>query len=560
MTAARLHSESFSSIDAAWLHMERPTNSATITGVLMFDERLDFQRLAATIENNFCCFDRFRQRAREPLFGVGLPRWEPDPHFELSAHLHRVALPSPGDQAALQDMVGDLMSTSLDFNKPLWQMHLIENCDQGSALVMRLHHCIADGLALVKVLLNMGQDDPNADWPLPAPCCDETPEQEKQWLPLGPLLTPAVMAAVNTFATAEGLLNGGLATLRRPARVLDAAKIGAASAAALGKLSLSWPDQKTVFKGPCGVVKRCAWAQGIPLSEVKAIGKTMDSTINDVLVAAMAGGLRRYLEGRGQPTAGLNIRALVPVSLRRPDEADQLGNRFGLVLLSLPIGIEDPLERLLVMKQRMDAIKGTPEAVVAFSILTTMGMTPVQIEKVILDFFAAKATTVLTNVPGPRQPLYLAGAPVKSAMFWVPAPGSLGMGLSIMSYNGQVNVGVQTDANLTPDPQVIVDGFYEEMAAMKRWIGPLVHAAAAPAPAVTGQPQVIPPGVTAPPGRNGHAPNGNESNGDAPDAAAAAVPVAAMQIPGRCQALTASGHPCKNRARPGGATCYVHRR
>jgi diacylglycerol O-acyltransferase len=559
--AAHLHNAQFSAIDAAWLHMERPTNSAMITGVMMFDQRLDFQRVAATYEKYFCCFDRFRQRVREPLFGVGLPRWEDDPHFNLSAHLHRVALPAPGDQAALQDMVGDLMSTSLDFSRPLWQIHVVENCDQGSAIVLRLHHCIADGLALVRVLLNMTTTDPDDDLAAPATCDDdEMAPEEKPWQPLGPLLTPAVTAAVNTFATAESLVNGGLATLRHPHRVLGAARLSAASAAALGKLSLSFPDHKTLFRGACGITKRCAWAQGIALSEVKAIGKAMNGTINDVLVAAMAGGLRRYLESRGEPTEGLDIRALVPVSLRRPEETNQMGNRFGLVLLSLPIGIEDPLERLLVMKRRMDAIKGTPEAIVAFNILSTMGMTPTQIEKLILDFFAVKASTVLTNVPGPQRQLYFAGAPLKSVMFWVPAPGTLGMGLSIMSYNGQVNVGVQTDSNLVPDPQVIVDGFYEEMAAMKCWVAPRAHGAPAPdvqarpmksgsatTSAAPAPPAIVGLGSTRQPGQNGH--------GSAPDHTAQTIRTA----PERCQALTTSGRPCKNRALPGQVTCYVHR-
>ena len=438
-------------------------------------------------------FARFRQRVREPALGLGLPYWETDPHFDLGAHLHRIALPAPGGIPALQALVSDLMSTPLDFSKPLWQMHLIENVNQGCAIVLRIHHCIGDGVALVKVLLGMTDKEADAPWPGAEPEPEASSEPAASWQPLGPLLTPAVSAVGSTVATAGELVSEGMDYLIHPSRFVNIAKLGVAGLLAAGKLGLSLPDRPTLFRGTCGVTKRAVWCEPVKLARIKAISKAMSGTVNDVLLAAVAGALRRYMVEAGEKVdPRLSIRAMVPVSIRQPHEMDQLNNRFGLVLLSLPVGIEDPLERLFVLKRRMDAIKGTPEAAVAFGILGIMGLTPIQTEKLILDFFAAKSTAVMTNVPGPREVLYYAGAPLRQLIFWVPTPGHLGLGMSIFSYAGEVGVGFATDACLVPDPEKLVDGFHAELAEMERWIMPA-------APADERQPAGVAPAG----GRNG---------------------------------------------------------
>lgn len=467
MPASRLRSEIFSNVDAAWLHMEQPSNMAMITGVLMFDRPLDFQRLRATIEHRFLTFDRFCQRVREPRLPLGLPRWETDPNFNLDEHLLRVRLPDPGDQIALQDLVGDLMSTQLDFSKPLWQMHYVENFGQGSAIINRLHHCIGDGLALVQVLLSMTDEQTDAPWP------EAVEEPTHTALSLfSRLLLPALKAARfagRTWNTTGSLLHEGMQLLVNPAHLVDAAKLTAGGTRALGKLLLIPPDRKTIFKGKCGIPKHAAWSTPIPLEEVKTVAHLMGGTVNDILLSAVTGGLRRYLENRGEPTEGLNIRAVVPVSLRPQEDLDKLGNRFGLVFLSLPVGIRDPLQRLFALKRRMDSIKNSPEAMVAFGILGAIGMTPAQIEHIIVSIFGMKGTAVMTNVPGPRQQLYMAGGQLTGLMFWVPQPGNLAMGVSIISYNGEVILGVATDACLVPNPELIVASFQAEFAYLKRW-------------------------------------------------------------------------------------------
>ncbi|MGB8645870.1 MAG: wax ester/triacylglycerol synthase family O-acyltransferase [Anaerolineae bacterium] len=505
---ANRKSEPFSAVDAAWLHMETPTNSATITGVFMFDQPINWKHFRESIESRFLIFKRFKMRVKEPFLGIGTPKWEIDPHFSLDSHIHRMALPAPGGQEELQEMVGDLMSQQLDFTKPLWQMYLVENYGAGCALISRIHHSVADGLALVQVLLSMTEEESNQ--PRPAKSGSKS----------------LAKTVTRTLSNAESLLYEGIETISDPGRVLDVAKLGLSGTQALGKLLLTLPDSKTLFRGQCGVPKRAAWTPPIKLEDVKTVSKAFDSTINDILISCLAGGLRRYLEGRNQPTQGLNMRAMVPVNLRKPEETDQLGNRFGLVILSLPVGIEDPIKRLRVLKKRMDAIKNSPEAIVAFGLLGTMGLTPVQVEKVLLRFFAAKVSGVMTNVPGPRQTLYFCGRPIRGLMFWVPTPGNLSLGTSIISYDGNVIVGVATDAGIAPDPEAIVKRFQDEFKAMYSRLQP-----ARPKPVAL--PERMPMALEA----------------EASDHA---------NVHALCKALTKTGKPCKNRALPGMTTCTRH--
>ena len=235
--------------------------------------------------------------------------------------------------------------------------------------------------------------------------------------------------------------------LAHPSHAMDLARLGTETTMALGRLLLLPPDPKTVYKGPLQVPKRAVWSQPIPLSLIKAIGKATGSTVNDVLLSAVAGALRRYAEGRGQAVDGLNIRGVIPVNLRQEERKIELGNKFGLIFLSLPLGIGDPLGRLFELKRRMDGLKDSREAVVAFGILNAIGMAPSQIEDIVVNIFGTKATAVMTNVPGPRHQIYFAGAPVRETMFWVPQSGRLGMGVSIFSYNDKVWLGLVTDVS-----------------------------------------------------------------------------------------------------------------
>jgi WS/DGAT/MGAT family acyltransferase len=235
------------------------------------------------------------------------------------------------------------------------------------------------------------------------------------------------------------------------------------------RLALLPADKKTILKGKLGRKKVVAWTAGLPMADVKRVKDAFGVTVNDVLVAAVAGGLRRYLLSRHKRVPRkMSIRAMLPVNLRPLKDAVKLGNHFGLVVLSLPLGIRHPVERVMEVKKRMDDLKSSPEAVVGYALLEAMGMTPTEIEGLAVEFFASKSTLVLTNVPGPREKLYLAGSQVERIMFWVPQSGRLGMGISIFSYAGAVSVGIMTDHGLVPDPAAVARYIEEDFAEMLR--------------------------------------------------------------------------------------------
>jgi WS/DGAT/MGAT family acyltransferase len=221
-------------------------------------------------------------------------------------------------------------------------------------------------------------------------------------------------------------------------------------------------DPLTVLRGPLGVSKRVAWAEPLPLNEVKAIGRAFGCTVNDVLMASAAGALRSYMLERGELIDGSTIRATVPVNLRPLKHARKLGNHFGLVFLELPVGEDNPVARLERVANCMQQLKSSRQAIVSFGLLAAIGMAPVGLQRLALELFSRKATTVATNVPGPQMPLFLAGCTVKEMMFWVPQTGSIGLGISILSYMGKVHFGLISDAKLVPDPDAIIQRFRPE--------------------------------------------------------------------------------------------------
>jgi diacylglycerol O-acyltransferase / wax synthase len=464
MALGRKRTESLSSVDVAWYQMEEPTNLMMISGVFIFDEPVDFERLKATLNVRFIQrFRRFRQRIVAKRSRFGRPHWEDDPNFDPGAHIHRIALPAPGDHSTLQAMVSDLMSMQLDFSKPLWHFHVIEGYDGRSVLLVRLHHAIADGIALVQVLLSMADTDRDA-----SPAGEAPPQRKpKGWNPLTPVVRPTRAALKLTQKTVGAAVRTGVTVVRDPEHLVNLARTGSDVALTTGRVLLMAPDPQTIYRGKLVVRKQAAWSDPMPLDDIKLIGRAVGGTVNDVLMSAAAGAMRRYMLSRGEPVADLNFRAVIPFNLRKPSRRIELGNKFGLVFLSLPIGIADPVDRLRELKQRMDALKDTSEPIVTFGILGLIGMLPNRLEEMVVEIFGKKGTLVMTNVPGPRQQLYLAGAAIAEMMFWVPQSGRLGLGISILSYNNQVMIGVASDSSLVPDPETIVACFREELEALK---------------------------------------------------------------------------------------------
>jgi len=350
------------------------------------------------------------------------------------------------------------MSQPLDRAKPLWDMELIEDYRDGSAIIARIHHCIGDGIALVQVLLSLTDEhfDP-----------DRIPRDESDsdsFLPGA--LRGAWKGLKGAAAAGERILAEGTESLLNPSHAFHRAKQGMSLGAALSKLALLDHDSDTVFKGTLKVAQKATWSAPVDLATVKRMAEPLDAKVNDILLAAVAGALRHYLKQKGEPTDGVVVRALLPVNLRPLAKAFELGNRFGLVYLDFPIGIDDRIGRVLDVQEQMGEIKCSSEAVAAFGVLETLGHFPAELEAQAVQLFSSKASVVMTNVPGPQEQLHMKGCRVQNVMPWVPRAGRIGMGVSVFSYNGEVRLGIACDANLVPDPDALIDGFAREFEGL----------------------------------------------------------------------------------------------
>ena len=454
--------ERMSAVDAAWLRMDRSTNLMMIVGVVVFDSRVDFRRFRRTIEERFLAFPRFRCRTRPDAVTVD---WVPDADFDLDRHVVRARLPAPGGQAELEALVSDLASADLDRDHPIWQFHFVERFQGGSAVILRIHHCYADGMAMIRVFLTLTDSEANpAAGPTSASTAVAPSSKDKgeteAWL--GRLAIPGADLLRQAYAEGTAFLARAVDFTKNPEQAAELARHALGVAGELARVATLADDPPTRFKGPLGPRKIAAWTDPLPLTEVKSVAKALGCTINDLLMSTAAGALGGYLRHHGEDTDGISIRAAVPVNLRDPASAASLGNYFGLVFLELPIGIRDPLERLFAVHAAMSQLKGSYQPVLTLGLMAALGRMPATIHAAAIDLLSTKATAVATNVPGPSNALYLAGGRIGRLIFWVPQSGDIGLGISILSYAGQVQFGLIADAGRVPDPDQVTARFREE--------------------------------------------------------------------------------------------------
>ena len=462
--AAAGASERMSKVDTAWLRMDSPTNLMEIVGVWTLKPRIRYGDLCRRVAERMLPYDRFRQRVVEDALGMA---WVEDEEFDIHRHIVREKLAPrrKGDQQrALQDRIGELVMQPLDRAHPLWQMHLVEDYDGGSALIVRIHHCIADGIALMSVTMSL------VDGGAPPPAsAGRRREGAEDWI-AETLVKPITGIAVKALGIAGEGAARSLEVLHDPQHALagsmEVARLAYQVVGDAAALLLMPDDSKTRLKGQPVGRKRVAWCPPVPLDEVKAVGKALNCSINDVLLSCVAGSIGHYLRERGEDPTGKEIRAMVPVNLRPPEEAWQLGNRFGLAPVVLPVGIANPVERVYEVRRRMGDLKGSTQPVLAFLILAISGLLMKPAQDAITGIFQRKTTAVMTNVPGLREKATFLGSTLEQSMFWVPQSGSVGLGVSILSYAGGVQFGVMSDVALCPDPQKIIDRFEPEFAKL----------------------------------------------------------------------------------------------
>ncbi len=462
-----------SRVDTAWLRMDNDVNLMMIIGVWLLEPAIDLDSLRKRVGEKLLQYDRFRSKVVQDAIGAS---WVPDEDFDISRHVvaHRLARRrGQSERDALQALVGRLSTTPLDPARPLWQFHLVQRYDGGSALVARIHHCIADGIALISVMLSItdgdehAHDDANehAEGPGVHRAAPEPDDAGGDWL-ADMIVRPITDLAVKAIDLSGAGVAKSLEMLANPRQPLSGsigiARSGYQVLSDAAALALMPDDSPTRLKGMPGGTKHVAWGEPIGLDGVKAVGKALNCSVNDVLLSCVAGAIGQYLRQEGDDPSGKEIRAMVPVNLRPLEKAHELGNRFGLVPLVLPIGIDNPIERVYAVRTRMSELKGSYQPMLAFAVLALAGLMVKPAQDMLLNLFARKATAVMTNVPGPARPLRFCGATLRQTMFWVPQSGHIGVGVSVLSYGGGVQFGLITDEKLCARPQRIIDRFEPE--------------------------------------------------------------------------------------------------
>ena len=468
-----LSGERMSKVDTAWLRMDDPSNLMMIVGVWIIKPGVAYQDVCRRIEERLLRYPRFGWCVVQDAAGA---TWVRDRDFRIENHvvLEELALTQKGnEQEALQHRLAELAVQPLDMSRPLWQFHLVEDYQGGSALMVRIHHCIADGIALISVtqsLVDDGVAPPHAAMATPAEDGLEAPED---WI-VGNVVKPLAGVAVKALGVAGDGAASAIEMMGEPRKGMDKGLAGSVDLARLAlqmmrdgaALALMPDDSPTRLKGTPGAKKNVAWCQPIALEDVRAVGKALGCSINDVLLSCVAGAIGQYLKSFGDDVANKEIRAMVPVNLRAIEDAYKLGNRFGLAPVILPIGVDNPVERVYAVRQRMTELKGSLQPLLAFALLAVAGMLIKPVQDALLGLFSRKTTAVMTNVPGPREKLKFCGSTLEQSLFWVPQSGTVGLGVSILSYGGGVQFGVISDASLCPDPQRIIDEFEPEFARL----------------------------------------------------------------------------------------------
>jgi WS/DGAT/MGAT family acyltransferase len=485
----KANSTPMSRVDTAWLRMDSDVNLMMIVGVWIVQPAVRHRDLCERVGERLLKYERFHQKVVQGALGS---TWVDDEQFDLARHVVVEKLKrrrGRSERSALQQRMGELASKPLDHAHPLWQFQLVEHYEGGSALICRIHHCIGDGVALNSVMTSLcdGGHTPPELARCPAEAHDPQDTHLEDWV-ADELLRPLTGLTVKAIGLyGQGLVQA-LKAVEHPRRALRTvyglARDGKQLLDDVAAMALMPDDSKTRLKGHGSGRKRIAWCEPLPLDEVKAVGKALGASVNDVLLCAAAGAIGRWLGDTGEDPAGKDIRALVPVNLRPLEQAWQLGNRFGLVPLLLPVGAANPLQRLRSVNERMTALKTSFQPLLSYGILGVSGLLVQRGQEALAGLFLDKTTAVMTNVPGPPEALRLCGSTVRQSVFWVPSSGDVGVGVSIISYAGGVQFGLITDEQLCPEPERIIERFALEfeqlllLALMLPWPGQVAERSA----------------------------------------------------------------------------------
>jgi diacylglycerol O-acyltransferase / wax synthase len=435
-----------SGLDSSFLHLERGPTHMHVAACAVFEGPApDYEELVETVQSRLHLVPRYRQRLAFVPLGQGRPVWVDDPHFNIAYHVRHTALPDPGDDGQLRRLTGRVFSQALDRAKPLWETWMVEGLAGGRfALLSKTHHALVDGVSGVDIMNVLFDTSPD-----PMPVAPPDHEWTPRPLPSGAQL---LADALVERATVPGeIVRGVRAVVRGPRKVIQRV---ADDALALGALAWSGlqPAPPSRFNAPVGPHRRFTWVHG-DLGQFKSTKNALGGTVNDVVLAAVAGALGRYMRHHGDVTDDVLLKAMVPVSVRADVERGALGNKVAAMWAPLPVGIVDPVARLRTISESMHEIKDSGQAVGAQVLTSLSGFAPTTIVSQAARLQARQRlfNLVVTNVPGPQLPLYMLGRQLEAIYPMVPLTNNTALGIAIMSYNGQLNFGLAADYDTLPD-------------------------------------------------------------------------------------------------------------
>ncbi|HMD56281.1 MAG TPA: wax ester/triacylglycerol synthase family O-acyltransferase [Solirubrobacteraceae bacterium] len=485
-----------SALDASFLDFEDAVSHMHIGSVGVFEGPAPSrEELAAVLTARLPLVPRYRQVVRRAKLGIGRPLWVDDPHFNIDYHVRSTGIPAPGGDGELQRVVARVMSHQLDRNKPLWETWIVEGLDEGRwALISKIHHCMADGVAGTDLITALLDQEPTPAAPVmeATPSAAPSPSLREDTLSGAPSRAQAgkqvggpaqagwrAQPPPNALAELTDTF-GGLAALPwKAARALSSPgqllERGGETGRGLLRLSaVSIPPPASSLNGSLSSQRRWSWARA-QLSDVKQVGRTLGGTINDVVLACITGGFRALLLSRGE-SAERVVRTLVPVSVRSSGQRGLYDNRVSAMFADLPVGIEDPVQRLHSIRDQMGALKDSHEAVAGEMLTSLAGLTPPLLlslaERLATRVPQHNVNTVTTNVPGPRGPLFACGRRMLESFPYVPLGGHVLIGVAIYSYDGACTFGVTGDYDAAPDIDVLCEGIERELGELLARSGP----------------------------------------------------------------------------------------
>jgi len=441
-----------SPLDASFLHVEDAVSHMHIGSVAIFEGPSpapeDFARM---VDAKLGAVPRYRQKVRFVPLQLGRPVWVDDPHFQLGYHLRHTALAAPGRDRELRNLVGRVMSQQLDRHKPLWEMWIVEGLEHDHwALVSKVHHCMVDGVSgtdLLTVVLDAEPEPARPSTDVWHPACEPTNTRLVRDALVDLVASPyEQLRALRSATRAPRQAIGQLAELARGLRAWT---------------GVVRPTEPSSINGPIGPHRRWDWAR-TTLADVKTVRRTLGGTVNDIVLTVLTRGFRDLLVARDENVAGRVVRTLVPVSVRTAGERGTYNNRVSAMIAELPVGVEDPAERLAAIRAQMDDLKESKQAVAGEVLTSLSGFAPSLLlalgTRVAMRIPQRNINTVTTNVPGPQHQLYACGRPMIEAFPFVPLASTVRIGVAIFSYNGMLNYGVTGDYDTAPDIAVLCGG------------------------------------------------------------------------------------------------------